>query len=325
MFNWLLGRFNKGHIGIDLGISAIKIVELGKKDGRLNLVNYVLTQSRSVDGLKISDLKDEEVAKILVDLIAKADINGRVANVSLPINQTFSTIIDFPEMPEEELAAAIPFEAKKYVPVPLEEVVLDWSIVGRTASGSAKNNVPATDIKNPANSSSFSQSPQLQVLLVAVPKEIINRMSKIAKLANLTIATLEQEAFSLARSFVGQDKSTFLIIDIGRKSSDLVVVDDGSVRLSHNLETIDKEILLAEIERLVNVFRTKYNKNIGTCLLTGGRSFDKEIFNYLSEKLSVPVVVGNPFAKLEHSPVLEPALKELGPQLSVAVGLAMRE
>lgn len=336
MLDWLFGKSKKEHLGIDLGLSAIKMVELKKKDERLVLSNYAILQIKKDSAFKISDLKEEEIAKVLKNLIAKADIRGRTANISLPINQTFSTIIDFPEMSEDELAAAIPFEARKYVPVPLEEVVLDWSVVGRSAL--SKNNSAAADIKNPAasnqgepmaagvqNGSRQAEKGQLQVLLVAVPKEIINKIAKIARLAGLEVLTLEQESFSLVRALVGGDKSTFLIIDIGRKSSDIVVVDDGFIRLSHNLETIEEEILLMEIERLVNIFRVKYNKSIGSCLLTGGRAADKNIFSFLSKKLSIAVAIGDPFAKTKYEAALAPAIKDLGPELAVAVGLAMRE
>lgn len=347
MLGWLFGGKPKSRVGIDLGVSAIKIVELKKEEERLQLRNYALLWPKNESSAWLGDLTDEETAKILRSLFSQAKIETRYVNISLPINKTFSTIVEFPEMSEEELAAAVPFEAKKYIPVPLDEVVLDWSVVGRTAILS-KAAEKGADIRPAAGAMALAggrgavgnsqtgqtnvqsefaagQPTQLQVLLVAVPKEIINRLTSIARMAHLHIGSLEQESFSLARCLVGNDQKSFLLADLGRRSCDIVIVDEGFVRLSHNLETVNKESLLMEIDRLVNIFRTKYNKNIGSCFLTGGRANEKETFEFLSKKLKVPVIKGNSFARLGYPAELKIVLEGLGPQLSVAVGLAMRE
>lgn len=322
MFNWLFGKKSKSRLGIDLGGAAIKIVELTKKDERLALTNYALAQAKEEAVFKFGDISDEEVARILSALLKDAKISSRRANISLPISRTFSTVIDLPMMSQEELEAAVPFEAKKYVPVPLDEVVLDWSVIGEMKSQSVgqEGNV---DIRPAGGDDAVSS--QLQILLVAVPKEIITKITRIAGLANLEILSLEQEAFSLARSLVGNDQNAFLLVDIGRRSSDIVIINEGFIRLSHNLETIDQEMLLMEIDRLVSIFRVRYNKDITQCLLTGGRTNERDFFNLFSRRLKMSVKVGDPFARIVRPPSLESILKNLGPQLAVAAGLAMRE
>jgi len=311
-----------------MGSSSIKIVELEKKDERLHLTNYALAQIKNEAVFKIGELRDAEVAEILKTLLAQAQIKSRRASISLPVDKTFSTVMELPSMPEKELVAAIPFEAQKYVPVPLNEVVLDWSII----SAGQEEPLDKSRMAGAASSDSAQLSwagnektGGIQVLLVAVPKDIINKIARIAKMAGLELAALEQEAFSLARSLIGHDKNIYMIVDLGRKSTDLIVVDREFIRLSHNLESVNKEIILMEIDRVVNIYQMRYNKKVGTCLLAGGRASEKELADFLGGKLKIPVKIGNPFARLAYATALEPVLKDIAPQMAIAVGLAMRE
>ena len=317
MFNWLLGKKSTGRLGVDLGSSAIKIVELSKKDERLYLVNYALAQFKNESVFKVGDLKEEEVAGVLKALISQAKLTSRVASISLSVDKTFSTLIDLPAMPEAELSAAISYEAHKYIPVPLEEVVLDWTVVLRSSEDKQKVGMAKS---NPEVGPSM-----IQVLLVAVPKEVISRLTRIAKLAGLEMVALEQESFSLARSLIGNDKSVYLATDLGRRSVDLIVVDGGFVKMSHNCESVGKEVILMEMDRIVNIYQMKYNKKVEQCVLTGGRSNEKELVDFLSSKLKIPVRIGNPFARISHDSSLDAALLDLGPSMAVAAGLAMRE
>jgi len=329
MLDWLFEKKGGAILGIDLGSSSVKIVELTKDGERVLLTNYAIAQTRDDAVFSISELKDEEIAKIIVGLIRQAKISSHRASISLSVEKTFSTVITLPAMPEKELGAAVPYEAQKYVPLPLDEVVLDWNIIsvgnGKAPEMATKG---ATDSIGPAggtNGAAGEGVSTIQVLLLAVPKEIITRLTKIAALAKLELTALEQEAFSLTRALIGNDKSAYVVVDLGRRSTDLIVVDQGFIKMSHNLDSINKEIILMELDRIVNIFQMRYNKKVGQCLLAGGRANEKELMEFLSTKLKMPVKVGDPFARIDHDPKTNDFLKELGPQFSVAVGLAMRE
>lgn len=320
MFNWLFGEKSKTQIGIDLGSSSVKIAELGRKDERFFLLNYGLLQVKSESVFNITDLKEDELANVLKTLIAESKITGRRANVSLPVEKTFSTVITMPVMPENELAAAVSFEAQKYVPVPLSEVVLDWTVISGTPGPAVNKTAGAADS---VQVGAADQS--IQILLLAVPKDIINKITNVVRLAGLNVDALEQEAFSLVRSLIGNDKNTFMIIDLGRRGTDIIVVDQGFIKLSHNLESVNKEIVLMEIDRIVNIFQMRYNKKVGQCFLTGGRAAGKDILEFLTLKLKIPVKVGDPFARIGHGAASDSALKDIAPQFAVAVGLALRD
>ncbi|PIV10427.1 MAG: hypothetical protein COS49_00580 [Candidatus Portnoybacteria bacterium CG03_land_8_20_14_0_80_41_10] len=341
----------KSHLGIDIGASAIKLVELELEEGRHKLKNYSIFSLK--DYLKenwyqipseTGKLSNDEQASIIREALKEAKIKSSTAFLSLPVYSTFSTLIDFPAMSEKEIETAIPYEAKKYVPLPLNEVVLDWSIVN-----------------------SLEKQKGLQVLLMAVPKKIIDDSKKILQSANLSLSALESEVFSLSRSLVGNDKSTLMLIDIGARSVSLSIVDDGYVRMIGNLEmgglkltkTISQQMkidleeaeklkknlpigqgnaaiqlkeaihsvldtIIFEVKKVIDAHQNKYKQQVSKCILVGGGIQVPGLTDYFINKLGVEVSLGNPFARVIYPPLLEPTLKELSPSLAVAVGLAMR-
>ena len=324
--SWLKNFFQKKpktRLGLDLGSSTIKLVEISSGRTKPKLETYGLAQIKPKnvfeDGgqgyLKI--LSDKEISQVIKDLLRQTKTKTNIAYVSLPVFATFSTLIDLPMMPEEEMASAIPFEAKKYIPVPLDEVMLDWSVI---LTEPALNGQPAAGIR---------------IMLVAVLKEVIERYTKISQLANLEIKILEAESFSLARSLIGQEKNPIVLIDIGSFFTDIALVRNGSVYVIHNAKKVldpasgelNRESLAAEIERVINLYKTKVPQPEDIkCILTGGSSVSVDLVDYLKGRnLASEVLIGDPFSQIDYPKVLAPVLKEVGPALSVAVGLAMRE
>src|SRR3972149_7879425 len=235
MFN-LFGE--KGKLGIDIGTAAIKIVELEKSGGRVVLKNYGLFELKGTDvqssgpgtGQSILKLPDQEIIWGIKELIKKGSIKSTDAIASIPSFSTFTTIIEMPYLSEQELAKALPFEARKYIPIPLDEVVLDWSII---------------DILSPAGpgtSGSASKPPTVQVFLAAVPRDETEKYRRIMKGAGLNLKALELENTALIRALLGNDLSPTAIVNIGGRSTSIVIVDKGYERISHNYEIGGVEI-----------------------------------------------------------------------------------
>lgn len=296
-------------MGIDVGTNILKIVELKKEKERLMLGNYGIATpvlKEGSTGFKTSALSAKDLADLIKQVLKEAQIKTKHAVISLPILSSFSILIDLPLLPEKELIVAIPFEARKYIPVPIEEVTLDWSII--------KVNGAKTE--------------KLQVMVVAVPNEIIGKYTEVAKLANLNVLNFEQEAFSLSRSLIGNDPKIYLMLDVGKKGSSIIIIDNGFVIMSHAIERVDAGSICAELKKVVDIYKMKYNKDIRNCVLTGGDSVldDSPLLKNIKECLpEMEIIVGNPFARIDYAPQLEVVLKKLGPSLSVATGLAMRE
>lgn len=328
MFNWL-GGGQKACLGIDFGTAGLKVVELLREKERIHLSNYALAQTKIDSGFSIAKLDPNQMASLLEAVFKQAGIKSRKAVISLSVGNTFSTIIDLPFMDESELARAIPFEARKYVPVPMEEVVLDWSLVGefaeQKAEGNSVDSLPSNqESKSQAQPASFSKK-TMQVLIVAVPQELIKKIAQIAKKINLKVLAVEQEAFSIIRSLVGNDQAGYLIADLGQENTDLIIVDQGAIRLTHTLSKIAPPLLAQEMSRVINSYQARYKRKIAKIILTGGRSGEAKWREAISSELKMEVGLGNPFVRLAYDQRLEAAINQLGPFMSVAVGGAMRE
>ncbi len=336
-------------LGIDIGASAVKIVEIEKDDQRHKLKNYAIYSLE--DYLKKNDYKAGELSKIPVQDMAKiikatlkeAEIETKEAYFSVPVYSSFSTLIELPEMPEKEIASAIPFEARKYIPIPVSEVVLDWS-----------------KINSPDKKTGH------QILIVAVSKKVIDYYNKVMKLAGLISKSIEEETFSLSRSLIGNDKSTILLIDAGARSINVSIIDNGYIRMTHNLELgglkitkaiaeqmnygMEKaeeakkgisgingnnsriegishsilKIIIIEIKKLINSYQDKNNRKIEKIILVGNGAHLVGFVDYLKESFSSDISLGDPFARVDYPVILKPVIKELGAPLAVAVGLSMR-
>ena len=231
--------------------------------------------------------------------------------------------------------------------MPIEDVTLDWSVVGRrTVEGGA-------DV--------------LDVLLVAIPNEIVARYVKIAQTAGLELRALESESFGLARALIGLDKSPLCLVDVGASSTDITIVDEGTVRIAHNFDiagirlsgtlarslqvtysradTIKQEsglkpragekniidiitplvdLIIAEISRFVADYAAKTNRKVARLILSGGSARLPGFAEYFAEKLGFNVTIANPFGSLLYPPLLDKKLKIIGPSYGVTVGMAMR-
>lgn len=367
--NWFQNLFQKkikSRLGIDLGSGAIKLVEVLPEEKKRKLETYGLAYF-SAEGLKLDMsqskpfkeiyndeseqegekifqqgpakgsifdvLSNKEIGGIIRELCGRAKTKSSMAYFSLPVFTTFSTIIELPDMPSNELAAAIPFEARKYIPIPLEEVELDWMRVEPKTELPIKN--PQGEKIDLENSGQIPEKKN-QIVLVAILKEAIEKYLNIAKAAGLGVLALEPESFSLARVLAKNSSEIFVLVDVGSSFADIILIDQGMVKMARNdkkrIESkdqqLDKNILSKRIKESINLYQSK-EKGVEQrkikCVLTGGGALTPDLPDFLSKELNCEVIIGNPFSGLEYPGALEPALKEIGPALSVAVGLAMRE
>mgnify|MGYP001615140623 CR=1 FL=1 len=350
----------KGRLGIDIGTSAIKIIELEKESGRFVLKNYGLFEFKGAGGVpaageskqvqNILKLPDGEIIWGIKEMLKKAKIRATDAVASIPAFSTFATVIEMPYLSEEDLARALPFEARKYIPVPLNEVILDWSIID-IPTGPIESTKPTT----------------VDVFLAAVPKDETVRYQRIMQGAGLKLRALELENSALIRALLGNDLSPTVIVNIGGRSTSIVIVNRGYERLSHNYEVggfevtrsiarslnvnlekaeeLKKKLGLKEIdENMINsamkslvdmmVFETRKtitsyeetkNQKISKVLLVGGLANMPNFANYFKQKLGREVSIGNALARVVYPQSLSPVIQELASTFAVATGLAMRE
>lgn len=351
---------SKSKLGIDIGTASIKIAELDKKGGRFSLENYGLfelkgTSSADASGQSILKLPDDEIVWGIKEVMKKAGIKSRDAVASIPSFSTFSTVIEMPYLSEKDLANAIPFEARKYIPIPLDEVSLDWSIIG------------ISDDKGPVAASSSSKPTVVEVFIAAVPKDETARYVKIMSSAGLNLRALELENSALIRALLGNDLEPTAIVNIGGRSTSIILVNKGYERISHNYEvggfeitksiarslniTIEKaeelkrrfglkeideniineamgslvDMMAFETQKTISNYEQSKKQKVSRIMLVGGMANMPNFLTYLKSKINREVMVGNAFARVVYPQSLSSNIQELSNAFSVAVGLAMRE
>lgn len=220
-----MGLFSspENYLGIDIGSSSIKLVEMANEKGRPKLLTYGYMEQKT-DVLKSKDEKAiAGAAKSIVDLCAKSKTTSKKVVAALPSFTVFSSIISLPEMPKKEIESAIEWEAKKFVPMPLDEMILDWTVLENFDS---RNDTPIASPNQTENKEQkIEQKPSknIKVLLTAAPQNLVTKYMEIIQKAGLQIVSLETEAFALERSLVGHDPSAVMIVDIGANTTSIII------------------------------------------------------------------------------------------------------
>lgn len=351
-----VGSKPKSYLGIDIGTLSIKIVEFSNENGRPKLENYAILTDYDLtlrnlvqDGAQKPKVFSGEASLMLRRLVKTGKIEARAVNMSVPIFSSFLTVMELPQMSESELFSAVQFEAKKYVPVPLDSVVIDWSLIGTSGNGPS------------------AQAGKVLVLLVAIPKDLINEYTNIAKEADLKLLTIELETVSAARALIGNDPVPAVLMDLGSRDTTISVVDDGYLRISHSIETSGEDltrglanslninwrraeelkkanglkimddnsqitsvltpmldIIIKATQNIIDIYFGKYKKKIEKLIIYGGASKMPGFAQYLNNRLKMDVVIGAPFSRVAYPEKLKPVIDEIGHEFTIAIGLALK-
>lgn len=231
MFSFLQKNYA---VGVDFGTSSIKVVELCYKDGKPYLSNYgsvSLDLSDPAESMTGGLSFEARRRTYFLALLAKMKIkNPESVFISMPGFSGLVSLVEFPNMSDAELSQAIQFEGKKYIPADTNEVALSWDIVKREQR---------TLLEKVEKS---SKTEKIEVLLVAALKKDVSQIENVLQGTRYKLKAIELETFSLSRSLVGEDLGTYLIIDIGFKVCNFILVYKGVVRANRNIDIGGNEI-----------------------------------------------------------------------------------
>lgn len=343
-------------LGVDIGTSSIKIVEISKTPQKPLLKTYGILETyghleRLNNAIQTSSLKilEKETAELLKILVAEMKIKTKDVVASLPQFLVFTTLLELPPMTADDTGKSVSFQARQYIPLPISEVSIDWLKVGEREDENG--------IKK-----------QL-VFLIGVPNEHIKKYKSIFKAAGLTLRALELESLSLSRALIGGDQGPVALVDIGARSSVVSIIDKGLLQyngqsdfaassltqaiaggLNINIrraETLKKQrgllgrggeyelstlilpfldAIIEEIRRAIKAFQDKNpESHIERIILAGGGSNLLGVEKYFSDQIGLPVMKGNPFLRVGYPSDIEPLISELSSAFSVAIGLGIKE
>ncbi|OJI09570.1 MAG: hypothetical protein COV08_00280 [Candidatus Vogelbacteria bacterium CG10_big_fil_rev_8_21_14_0_10_49_38] len=248
IFSAGFGRKEKSVVAIDFGISAVKVVQLRKERGKAVLETYGELSCGPYNNLSVgqsASLSVDKYVEVLRDLFKEAKVTAKVGAMAVPLRHSLIVSVELPEMEEARLPEVIPIEARKYVPVPISEVILDWWVVPRSQfAPPAGEPGQATESASP-NQESGPWPKKMEVLIASIHKETIQDYQEIAKQLGLAVDAFEIETFSSIRSVMPNDLSATAILDIGAGTSKIAIVDYGIVRLSHTITKGSQDLTVA--------------------------------------------------------------------------------
>jgi len=340
----------KGSIGLDIGSSYVKTVKLRESKGSYELELFdahPLPPELIVDGSIIDSLR---LVDSLKEMIKKTGLKTKDAVIS--ISGHSSVIIKriaLPEMSEEDLSESIKFEAEQYVPFDIEDVNLDFQIIGPK-----------------------EEPGQMDVILVAVKKEIINEYITVVKESGLNPVVVDIDSFALENMYginyeIETDRNVALL-NIGASTINMSILKNGisvftrdsSLGGNIHTEALQREFnltyenaerlkrgeavegvaaeeavsvieaaseeIISEIVRSFDYFRsTTVHEDIAEVIFSGGCALIPNFASMISEKAGIETKVVEPFRNITIPKRLDEAyVREMAPISAVAVGLALR-
>ncbi len=336
----------KSSIGLDIGSGYLKVVQLKDTKGgyELELFDILpLPPELIVDGSIIDSLR---LADSLKELIRKAKIKTKDAVISMAGHSSVIVKrVSLPEMSEEELSESIKFEAEQYIPFDIEDVNLDFQILGPK-----------------------EEPGQMDVILVAVKKDIVNDFLSMVKEAGLNPVIVDVNSFALENIYevnyeIEPDKNV-AIVNIGASTINMNILKGGlsvftrdsavgsnihtealqrkfnityetaeRLKKGEPVENVSPEEALSVIELAseeiigeVNRSIEYFNEDINEVILSGGCALIKDFPKLLAEKIGIEVKVMNPFKNIKIPKRFDITyIEEIVPLAAVAAGLALRQ
>ncbi len=356
----LFSKQSQSVLGIDIGSSAIKVVQIKKKRGRAVLETYgelALGPYADTEVGRATSLSVEKTIEALKDILRESKTTTISSGIALPLSSSLISFITIPIVPEKQVAEVISLEARKYIPVPMSEVSLDYSLIPKEDSYSY------TDEKGIDTAQKQTQD----ALVVAIHNEYLNNYQAISVGTGLQPAFYEIEIFSSIRAVVEQGIQAVMIIDMGARVTKLYIIERGILRASHIINRGSQDITLAiskslsisvneaenmkrtyglkggpeykELTEIITVnldfifyesnatmlnYQKKYQKNISKVILTGGGVLLKGFTDLARISFQTEIVYADPFSHLETPAFLSEQFAQAGPEFAVAIGCALR-
>lgn len=215
--------------GLDIGSTAIRLVELRSAgNGPKALVKYAYVPTESSMALSDSKADQAKLAQAIAQLVKQAGVSTRNVAVGIPSSHVFTTVADVERLPAGDLAKSVPFQADALIPTPLAESKMDWSLIGDSPTDKTKQ----------------------EILLSSVPNKFVEERLDMLESIGLNVIAFEPDNLAMARALALPDPKPQLLLDVGRRSTDLVVVSQGIPHLTRSIPTGVEAIVRAAIQNL---------------------------------------------------------------------------
>lgn len=341
-------------VGIDIGSSSIKVVELKEQKGIVTLSTYGELQlgpyahpEKKIGETVILEAKEEQEA--VVDVMRESAVASRKAVFAMPLSSSFVTNVSLEAEPKIDLSALVRVEARKVIPASLSEVTLDWAEV-ETKKSEGKETGPN----------------RRDVLIAAIQNAALERFKILMQFAGLEQPPTEIECFSAIRALYNTSEVDLVVVDIGAVSTKLYIARNGLLMRMHriraggtiatnriasvlnisfeeaelkkqNASRTDSDFAdikrahdssyeraFREFNQVLREYEQSSGAKITSVFISGGGAMFPGTDVVLKESLGREVVRANPFAKVAYPAFMQDTIKEIGPSFVVALGAAIR-
>jgi type IV pilus assembly protein PilM len=341
-------------VGLDIGSSGIKLVQLKENRGRYILQKFgfkPLEPEVIVDG---TVMDEGRVVSAIKELFEETNIRVKQVAVSISGHAVIIKKISLPPMPDDELEGQVRLAAEQYIPFDINEVNIDFSVL------------PASDAAGDAQG-------EMSIILVAAKKDKINELTELVKGAGLFPIVMDVDAFAIenmhAINYPVSQEDTTALVNIGASVMNINIVRGGTSLFTRDIpiggnrytEAIQREMgmsyeeaeetkkgersagsnqatvttvvdsvnaeVASEIARTIDYFKsTMSDADVQQVLLCGGGAQVKGLVTQLKDRMQANVEVANPFSEIDTSGTGfdQNTLAELAPLAAVGVGLALR-
>lgn len=344
----------KQALGVDIGTASIKMAEIGRLGDNFVLKGYGLLETkeylvRGNEAIQTSSLKISEVetAELLKTLLHEVKPAGRKVFASLPAFNVFVVPIDLPLMSAVETAKTIPFQAKQFIPLPISEVTLDWTKIeefddkkGGKYQRLLLRAVPNDLIKKykAIFRAAGLQLAAFEVESVALGRVLVKRTDPVTMVIDIGALSTSMAVFENGvLKQVGQtDYGSASLTQVLSRSMSIsplradelkrrrgLTGTGGEYELSTSLMPF-LDVIIQECERVRKLFESAHTNKVERAILVGGGANLPGIENYFAAQIKLKFDRPMATAFLKYPAELEPTLRSLNNDLSVAIGLAMR-
>lgn len=336
-------------IGIDVGSSSVKLVQLKENKGVYHLLNAGIIPLPPEAIVDNTLMDSSSIVSAIKNLVTSLGVKVKDVACSISGNSVIIRKIVLPAMPSEELEDQISWEAEQYIPFDIKDVNMDFQIL-------------SPDSMDPS---------RMNVLLVASKKDIISDYVSVFNEAGMQLSVVDVDSFAVQNAFeINHDsrpEDILALINIGASVMNINIVKDGitlftrDVQMGGNLytEEIQKQLgmsgeesesakmlaqesnnkalmdviskvnetITQEIRRSLDFYNsTASDDRITSVFISGGCSKVYNLVNTITDKIGLQVDSIDPFAKLKFNEKdFDPEyLQEIGPLMVVPVGLAIR-
>ncbi|MEO5635190.1 MAG: type IV pilus assembly protein PilM [Candidatus Paceibacterota bacterium] len=359
------GEAAESAVGIDIGSSSIKVVEIKRKGSKAILETYgaiALGPYDNAEAGQVTNLSVEKIGEALKEVLKQSGVTSTTAAFAVPIQSSLIFTIELPKhISESEMSTVIPTEARKYIPLPITEVSLDYFTLPQKEASFEEMNKEDGSAPNRALD-------KTNVLVVATQNDAVARYRSIVSQAGLYASFFEIEIFSSIRSNFEHELSPVLLIDFGASRTKLSIVEFGIVKNYHTIDRggaditqsisksfsipfaeaekkkkefgllgdpaekslaeiikIHTDYIFSETNNVLLSYEKKYNRAISKVIFTGGGCQLKGLKEIAVNNFRAEIETGNPFAKVNAPAFLAKVLETMGPEFAVALGLALRK